>query len=205
MEDELISVLSNRHENIFFKQSLLRKFNNQSNYTDALRKVLKPEYIVSCSHEEYTQNKFDAFVLNFKLGNYMACMAYLNCGADDFNAVDEGYCPSLCIAVVFDCYHDNLYSQSNVKGHINTLNDFLYMYRKLKESPQGLNMSILNKHPHIQNTLKKMDDLLLKPEEKRFSLTPPKSTKQKNEPIKRAKKSNLFKKIIQTINIFVRA
>lgn len=206
VENELIGILTNKYENVFLKQTLLKKFNGQNSYTDALRKVLKPEHITDRWNEKlYQRNEAYTFVSDFKYGNYMACMAYLNCGADDFNAVEYGYCPSFCIAVVFDSYRNNLYSMPNVKGHINTLNDFLYMYRKLKESPRGLNTTILNEHPQIQDTLKAMDALLLMPEEKRFSLSKPEHTEQEQKIEKVAKKNSFFKKIAEKLKIFTRA
>ena len=125
-------------------------------------------------------------------------ICYVNDGANDFNQADSqsGFTPSILVALKFatelseikkreellrkDSQNDADFEQKRSEdSKINRMqcyaNDYLYIYRKLKEDPRGLNYAFIaareSKIPQerISETLKQMDTFLAIPEAERFS------------------------------------
>ena len=125
-------------------------------------------------------------------------ICYVNDGANDFNQADaqSGFTPSILVALKFaaelseikkreellrqDSQSDADFEQKRTEDNkLNRMhcyvNDYLYIYRKLKEDPRGLNYAFIatreSKIPQerISETLKQMDAFLAIPEAERFS------------------------------------
>ncbi len=157
---------------------------------------------------EYCYGGDTLFVRDFRRGLYENCLRYVNAGADDFNSETQkasldsvSLCPSIMVAHQYEdilsrirqikqkypkidsMMDDKTISQKGVCAEYGDccerLNDFLYIYRKLKTSPKGLNMKCIENwckaYPEqavqVEKGLKEMEKMLPISEQERWKRT----------------------------------
>ena len=128
-------------------------------------------------------------IFDLRRGQYLASIGHINIGANDFNSTEGNLCPSIMIAYAF---REKVHQLKHVSEKIpyrsatqialptplekeawdikTSLNDLLYMYRKIK-SAKGLNKAVIESHgdkSEILSTFIQMDNMLKMPESERF-------------------------------------
>ena len=121
-------------------------------------------------------------------------MGMVNTGLDDFSIEKDGVCLSLIMAIKFFAITETLKTMESPSYRVeagqilktrklhkelqNELGDVLYVYKKLRDNPKGLNWNLLNayqqKYPDAQLPLllDQMDHYQLKNQNKSFNFSP---------------------------------
>ena len=128
-------------------------------------------------------------IFDLRRGQYLASIGHINAGADDFNSAEGSLCPSIMIAYGFreraqqikrlaEQIPDRPATQISLPSALEkeawdvktSLNDLLYMYRKIKVG-KGLNKALIETRgdkSDIFDTFAQMDNILKIPEKERF-------------------------------------
>ncbi len=134
--------------------------------------------------ETHANDSIFLYDLRRGLRNY--AIGFVNAGADDFNSAANDLCPSIMVSRQFQMALEGKkelelrFSKAlagkttpasrEYAGYVASLNDLLYIFKKLKEG-KGLNQKVIDAYPdkvEIQKTMEKMNKYLLMPEEKRW-------------------------------------
>lgn len=183
---------------------------NSSNFYDAIKPYLD------------AKNMSSPFIFDLRRQQYASVIAYVNGGADDFNSTEQNN-KHICIPSAMVAAHFNSLMQSKevfekecpgieigyqnadkgtmqggYKITLNNINNLLYIYRKLRDNPKGLNWAGLENQKaliarwgikDIKSVFAQMDKMLEINEQSRFN-----STKKTTESTKRTLFQKLFTK-----------
>lgn len=187
-------VYTDKERDLFLPEDFKNKFfkGNGENFLEKISKACEND--AQKTHIECAKNFYDAiqpycikefhtttFVHDFwQYADLKPCIAYVNCGADDFNSATNYACPSAMIAERFvgeytkwkECckqitsganlnkratkipldFEHNDENSVYYNESIVRMNDLLYMYKQIKESERGINFVMIEK---VQNEVDK--------------------------------------------------
>ncbi len=148
---------------------------NAGNIFDAIEKQWKAEHTDSI------------FLYDLRRGLRHYAVGYVNAGANDFNCSGKDLSPSMMVvgqfgnSLAYKTSEEKKWSAEvladsktrvgrDYQACLNEMDDLLYIFKKLKE--KGLNQEMIAayaKRAEMEQTMKKMDEYLKKPEEKRWA------------------------------------